>query len=258
LENALLIIAQGASEHGPYDPTRTHEPVIPGGNMLWGVTSPSDATNITTTTTTEVNEQGERRTEKGRAFRAYGTLDEAALGYLRALEGVDPDAAKNPQFHKVLDALTTPGLTPTRFGATLDAAGYGTERDKVTKKLVYGDKVARNANGVAKQSIVKFLPQILDGQRGKIASLQEKVTAYDGLIAWIDQRVTTLDEQLASAGESSEQLEALKEELRKLKIDRETAQAMREKIEPLIATEQKLLADIAEFGQTLKAPGAAK
>jgi hypothetical protein len=83
LENALLIIAQGTAEHAPYDPTLANKPVIPEGNMLWGVTSPSDATQTTKTTTTEFDEQGVRRIEHDRAFRAYGSLDEAALGYLK-------------------------------------------------------------------------------------------------------------------------------------------------------------------------------
>jgi chromosome segregation ATPase len=161
----------------------------------------------------------------------------------------------------VLDALKTPGLTPDQFGATLDAAGYGTKRDAVTKKLVYGAGVARNAKdggATAKQLVKKFMPQILDGQRDKIASLRDKQAAYDGLIGWIEQRVTAVNQQISSAAESSEQLEALHEELRQLEVDRETALAMREKIEPLVAKEQQLLADIAEFGQTLTTPGAAR
>jgi hypothetical protein len=40
LENAMLIIAQGTAEHAPYDPGLANKPVIPAGNMRWGITRP--------------------------------------------------------------------------------------------------------------------------------------------------------------------------------------------------------------------------
>ena len=112
LENALLIIAQGTAEHSPYNPGTADKPVIPEGNMLWGVTSDSKKPGATVKTRTDEVKDGKRVSEANRSFRSYDTMEEAAVGYLRALEGTDPDAAKNENYKQVLDVLTKPGATP--------------------------------------------------------------------------------------------------------------------------------------------------
>jgi hypothetical protein len=230
LENGMLMIAQATAEHAPYDPNRADEPVIPPGNMIWGVTSESDDPNaVVKTATTEQDKAGVAHSEGDRKFRSYGSADEAAEGYLKALEGTDPDAAKNPAFQKVLKALMTKGMTAQGFGGSLQAAGYATAKD-------YGKKVA-NIFNTAKSLVKKFMPQIKQAQTDKMLALETKKLAYTELVAWIDGKVA----EIAQSNDETQQLE----------FDRGTAQSMPAKLDPLIQKEQQLLTDLGEFEATL-------
>jgi hypothetical protein len=244
LENAMLIISEAANEHAPYDPGRLNQPVIPPGNMMWGVTSASDTPGATVKTTTDEEVGGVRHSESGRKFRAYDTLDDAAKGYLQALEGVDPDAAKNPAFPKVLEALQTPGMTPEKFGATLDSVGYATAKN-------YGKDIAAHTPQT-KAMVQKFMPQILSSLGGKIADIEAKQLAYHELVGWIDTRIESIQTSLSSTGVLTDEGQAkLQEELNQLTADRETALAAIEKLNPEIEKAKQLMADVAEFGTTL-------
>jgi hypothetical protein len=243
IENAMLIITQGTAEHAPYDPNRLDKPVIPPGNMLWGVTSASEEAGATVRTDTHEERNGASVLEKNRKFRAYGSMEDAAVGYLRALEGTDPDAAQNPNYKRVLDVLTTPGATPQQFGAVLGQVGWATARH-------YGSTMDKKTR-TAKHLITKFMPQILQGQQDKIDALQAKAAAYQELIAWIEQRAAAVQGELEALAESSEASVALEEELRQLETDHQTAMGMIERLEPLVAKEQQLLADLGEFAGTL-------
>ena len=253
LENALLIIAQGTAEHSPYNPATQNMPVIPAGNMLWGVTSDSKTPGSTVRTPTDEVKDGQRVHEKNRKFRAYGSVEEAAVGYLRNLEGLDPDAAKNPSYQRVLNVLTTPGATPEQFGQVLDEVKYATAP-------TYGDSVAANAgmgqHATAARLINKFMPQIKAGQQAKVDALRDKQAAYAELISWIENRAGEVQAQIDDMGESSDETAALEEELRQLEADRNTALDAIEKIEPQVAKEQQLLLDLDEFAATLPAPPA--
>ncbi len=248
LENALLIIAQGTAEHSPYNPGTADKPVIPEGNMLWGVTSDSKKPGATVKTRTDEVKDGKRVSEANRSFRSYDTMEEAAVGYLRALEGTDPDAAKNENYKQVLDVLTKPGATPKDFGDVLDKVHYATAPN-------YGEHVAANAGtggrATAARLIPKFMPQIKAGQQAKIDALREKQIAYTDLIAWIEGRAVDVRAELEERSDSSEESNALQEELQQLEADRNTAMEAIEKMEPLIAKEQQLLTDLDEFAATL-------
>jgi hypothetical protein len=248
LENALLIIAQGTAEHSPYNPETLNKPVVPAGNMLWGVTSDSKTPGSTVKTRTDEVKDGQRRSESNRSFRAYDSMDEAAIGYLRALEGSDPDAAKNPNYQNVLNVLTKPGATPAEFGEALQNAHYATDPN-------YGEHVAANAGtggrATAARLIPKFMPQIKAGQQAKIDALREKQVAYSDLITWIEARATDVRAELEERSDSSEESTKLEEELAQLEADRNTAMEAIEKMEPQIAKEQQLLTDLDEFAATL-------
>ena len=244
LENAMLMITQAANEHAPYDPGRLDEPVIPSGNMLWGVTTTGENPDATVRTRTDEESGGVRHSEGNRPFRAYATLDDAAMGYLQALEGVDPDAAKNPAFPKVLAALQTPGMTPEKFGQTLDAAGYATAGN-------YGKEMAAN-NPQTKAMVKRFMPQILASLGQKIIDVEAKQLAYHELIEWIDARLEAIETALNSTGVLTDDGTAkLQEEMDQLLVDRETALAMIEKLKPEIDKARQLMADVEEFGATL-------
>ena len=228
-------------------------PVIPAGNMLWGVTSDSKTPGSTVRTPTDEVKDGQRVHESNRKFRAYGSVEEAAVGYLRSLEGLDPDAAKNPSYQRVLNVLTTPGATPEQFGQVLDEVKYATAP-------TYGDSVAANAgmgqHATAARLINKFMPQIKAGQPAKVDALRDKQAAYAELISWIENRAGEVQAQIDDMGESSDETAALEEELRQLEADRNTALEAIEKIEPQVAKEQQLLLDLDEFAATLPAPPA--
>jgi hypothetical protein len=230
LENGMLMIAQATAEHGPYDPKRAKDPVIPPGNMLWGVTSESDDPSATvTTTTTEENKAGVRHSESNRKFRGYGSMDEAAEGYLKALEGTDPAAAKNPAFEKILDALKTKGMTPQGFGGSLQAAGYATAKD-------YGKKVA-NIFKTAKTLVKKFMPRIKQAQEEKIKELEDKKQAYADLAAFIETKIALINQS--------------NDEEQQLQVDLATANGMPAKLDPQVQKEKQLLSDLGEFEGTL-------
>jgi hypothetical protein len=248
LENAMLMISQAANEHAPYDPGRMGESVIPKGNMMWGITSDSKTPGSTVETTTDEESGGVRHSESNRKFRAYATLDDAAMGYLQALEGIDPDAAKNPAFPNVLKALETPGITPQQFGDKLDAAGYATAGG-------YGAALTKN-NPQTKAMVKRFMPQILASLGEKIVDIEAKQLAYTELVGWIDGRLAEVEAQLGSSVLNEEGTAKLEEERDQLMVDRETALAMIEKLAPEVDKAAKLMADVSEFGATLepKAP----
>ena len=251
LENAMLIISQSTTEHAPYDPTLAKGPVVPAGNMMFGVTSDSETPGATVRTRTDEVKGGKRVSEPNRKFRAYDSLDEAAMGYLRALEGSDPDAAKNPAYQSVLNALMTPGMSPQKFGATLDAAQYATTPE-------YGTKVAANAGegswASAKSLVKKFMPQIKAAQAEKIAALGAKRDAYQELVSFIEDKISDLEQQLEVQVLNEETIASLNAEIAELQADRETALKMVETIPEQIQKEQQLLGDLDDFAATLGPP----
>lgn len=244
LENAMLMITQAANEHAPYDPNRLDEPVIPRGNMLWGVTSASKTPGATVKTRTDEESGGVRHSESNRSFRAYETLDDAAMGYLKALEGTDADAATSPSFPKILEALQTPGMTPERFGKVLDDAHYATAKS-------YGKDFAAHSPQT-KKMVQRFMPQILSSLGGKIADVEAKQLAYHDLVGWIDTRLEAIETSLGSTGVLTDEGTAkLEEERDQLIVDRETALAAIEKLDPELEKAKQLMADVSEFAATL-------
>ena len=197
----------------------------------------------TVKTRTDEESGGVRHSESNRKFRAYASLDDAAIGYLQALEGVDPDAAKNPAFINVLKALQTPGMTAQDFGTKLAAAGYATAGG-------YAEAMRIN-NPQTTAMVQRFMPQILASLGEKIMDVEAKQLAYGELIGWIDGRIEEVQAQLDSQVVSDEGTAKLQEELEQLRIDRETALAMIEKLEPEVDKAAKLMADVEEFGATL-------
>jgi hypothetical protein len=244
LENAMLMITQAANEHAPYDPNRLDEPVIPGGNMLWGVTSASTTPGATVKTRTDEESGGVRHSESNRSFRAYDTLEDAATGYLKALEGTDADAATSPAFPKILEALQTPGMTPERFGKVLDDAHYATAKS-------YGKDFAAHSPQT-KRMVQRFMPQILSSLGGKIADIEAKQLAYHDLVGWIDTRIEAIETSLGSTGVLTEEgTAALQAEMDQLVIDRETALAAIEKLDPELEKAKQLMTDVGAFAATL-------
>jgi hypothetical protein len=246
LENAMLMITQAANEHAPYDPGRMGEPVIPKGNMMWGVTTTGENPDATVKTRTDEESGGVRHSEGNRAFRAYDSLDAAAKGYLEALALEDPNVTKNPAFPNVLAKLQTPGMSPEEFGRALDSAGYATAGK-------YGKELAANTPQT-KAMVKRFMPQILSSLGSKIADIEAKQLAYHDLVGWIDTRIQSIEASLNTTGVLDDAgTAALQEEMDHLIVDRETALAAIENLNPEIEKAKQLMTDVGEFGATLGA-----
>ena len=96
------------------------------------------------------------------------------------------------------------------------------------------------------------MPQILSSLGGKLADIEAKQLAYHDLVGWIDTRLEAIETSLNSTGVLTDEGSAkLQAEMDQLIVDRETALAAIEKLNPEIEKAKQLMADVSEFSATL-------
>ena len=89
----------------------------------------------------EKEQGGKVHKEGNRAFRAYNSMEEAARGYLLAMQNKDPAAAQNPAFQHLWELLQDPATTPDTYARALQSAGFAINSTVGNPALAFGGPV---------------------------------------------------------------------------------------------------------------------